>query len=159
MEAIGPASEQTASWLTLYAMWKGAFALNLSSNLSLMSGWAKALNAWCVFATLLLVLGCKGAPEPGELDSVEARLSTLRDNPEIAWVEKHPPATILIGWKKHPVEGFSAVNRMAAEQASRIARGVRIVSIRDFQKTMWHQVTPLCESTTTGDRKFTTTCP
>ena len=50
MEAIGPASEQAESWLTLYAMWKGAFALNLSSNLSLMSGWAKALNAWCVFA-------------------------------------------------------------------------------------------------------------
>ena len=43
-----------------------------------------------------------GAPPPGDLENVEARLKYLRKLGDIAWMEKQPPATILIGWKKHP---------------------------------------------------------
>lgn len=115
----------------------------------------------CTVLLTLFLAGCTGidAPKPGQIDTVAAGLNYLREMEQIAWVDKQPPATILIGWKKHPVEDFGAVNRAAAEHASKIARGVRIVSIRDFQRTMWQQVTPLCESTTTGEGKFSTTCP
>ena len=121
----------------------------------------QGLNGCGILLSLVLASGCRGIdpPDPGELDKVNERLNYLREIEEIAWVDKQSPATILIGWKKHPVESFSAINRAAAEHASKIASGVRIVSIRDFQRTMWQQVTPLCESTTTGEGKFTTNCP
>ena len=126
-----------------------------------MTRWIQDLNGCGILLSLVLAIGCQGIGPPGpeELDKVEARLNYLREIEEIAWVDKHPPATILIGWKKHPVDSFGTINRAAAEHASEIARGVRIVSIRDFQRTMWQQVTPLCESTTTGEGKFTTNCP
>ena len=126
-----------------------------------MTRWIQGLNGCGILLSLVLAIGCKGIgpPDPEELDKVEARLNYLREIEEIAWVDKQPPATILIGWKKHPVDNFGTINRAAAEHASKIARGVRIVSIRDFQRTMWQQVTPLCESTTTGEGKFTTNCP
>ena len=121
----------------------------------------QGLSSCGILLSLALAIGCKGIgpPDPEQLDNVNTRLNYLREIEEIAWVDKQPPATILIGWKKYPVENFGTTNRAAAEQASRIARGVRIVSIRDFQRTMWQQVTALCESTTTGEGKFTTNCP
>jgi hypothetical protein len=60
---------------------------------------------------------------------------------------------------KYPVDDFSEVNRAAAGHASKLAKGVRIVSIRDGQRTMWLQVSPLCESLTLGEGNFTTSCP
>jgi hypothetical protein len=89
---------------------------------------------------------------------VEARLKYLRALGDIAWMEKRPPATILIGWRKYPVDDFGAVNRAAAGHASKLAPGVRIVSIHEAQRNTWQQVTPLCESLTLGAGNFTTTC-
>jgi hypothetical protein len=113
----------------------------------------------CLFVCFLSACSGTEAPPPRDLENVEARLKYLRELGDIAWMEKQPPATILIGWKKYPVDDFGAVNRAAAGHASKFAKGVRIVSIREAQRTLWQQVSPLCESLTLGAGNVTTNCP
>jgi len=118
----------------------------------------RSLQAMLGISVLCLSCSVRPAPHTEDLATVETRLNYMRELPQVAWVDRHPPATIVIGWKEQGPD-FGALNRAAATKASQVTSGVRIVSVRDFQRSMWQQVTPICESTTTsGTPPFDSNC-